>query len=271
MDAPAEVAFSQLLYGGIGFMLLSAGALLMFLVTYQKRLLRQQLQLRTTEATYQRQLLTAVIEAQERERERIGRDLHDGIGSTIAMAKMLVNRLDSVSSTEDAAGLLALVKEIMSTAVQDVRSVSHSLYPAVLARFGLAEAIQHLVDVCTETATLTIELSIAYDQPLPLAQELALYRIYQELIHNALKHAHGATLLTVQLHQSAGLLTLAVEDNGCGFALAVPGTPTPADGMGLRSIAVRVQMLQARLHHSSQPGQGTRLVVELPTPELAQG
>jgi len=268
MDAPAEVAFSQLLFGGIGFMLLSAGALLIFLVTYQKRLLRQQLQQRTIEATYQQQLLTAVIEAQERERERIGRDLHDGIGSTIAMAKMLVNRLDSKSSGEDPASVLALVKEIMSTAVQDVRSVSHSLYPAVLARFGLADALQHLVDVCNETAALNIELEVEYPRPLALAQELALYRICQELIHNAIKHAQGATLLTVQLHQALSSLTLVVEDNGCGFAPASSDSP-PIEGIGLRSIHVRVQMLQAHLRHESVPEKGTRMVIELPVASFA--
>ena len=267
MASPAEITFGQLLFIAIGVMLLAAGALLLFLVTYQKRLLRQQLHLRTTEAAYQQQLLTAVIDAQERERERIGRDLHDGIGSTIAMAKMLVNRLETTHASEDNAGLLALVKEIMSTAVQDIRSVSHSLYPAVLARFGLADALQHLVDVCNETATLAIELDIDYPHPLALAQELALYRICQELIHNALKHAHGATKLTVQLHQSAALLTLAVADDGCGFAAVPPGSPRPvAEGIGLRSIDVRVQMLQAHLRHESAPGKGTAIVIELPLP-----
>jgi two-component system NarL family sensor kinase len=263
MDAPAEVAFSQLLFGGIGFMLLSGGALLIFLVTYQKRLLNQQLHQRTTEAAFQQQQLTAVIEAQERERERIGRDLHDGIGSTIAMAKMLVNRLEANPNREDSTNLLALVKEIMSTAVQDVRSVSHSLYPAVLARFGLADALQHLVDVCNETATLTIELEMEYAQPLALAQELALYRICQELIHNAIKHARGATLLSVRLWQSAALLTLVVEDNGCGFTPATPDGP-PVEGIGLRSIHVRVQMLQAHLRHEAVPAGGARMVIELP-------
>ena len=267
MDAPAEVAFSQLLYGGIGFMLLAGGALLLFLFTYQKRLLQQQLQLRTTEAAHQQQQLTAVIEAQERERERIGRDLHDGIGSTIAMAKMLVNRLESNPTAPDAAHLLALVKETMSAAVQDVRSVSHSLYPTVLDRFGLADALQHLVDVCNETATLAIELTVDYAHPLALAQELALYRICQELMHNALKHAHGATTLAVKLHQTPTLLTLTVADNGCGFVQQAPGEGTSTAGIGLRSIDVRVKMLQARLRHDAGPDRGTCIVVELPAPQ----
>jgi two-component system NarL family sensor kinase len=269
MDAPAEVEFGQLLLIGTGLMLLAAGLLVVFVVTYQKRLLRQQLALRTAEAAYQQQLLAAVVEAQENERERIGRDLHDGIGSTIATAKMLLNRLEHNQASDNRPELFGMVTEIMSTAVHDVRSISHSLFPAVLARYGLAEALQHLVDVSNETGSLSIELEVDYPQPLALAQELALYRICQELIHNALKHAKGATHLDVLLRQRGPLLTLVVEDDGCGFDLGALGSPTApptAKGAGLRSIDVRVQLLQARLHQQAAPGQGVRTVVEVQSP-----
>jgi len=269
MNAPAEVEFGQLLLSGIGFMLLAAGALVVFLVTYQKRLLQQQLRLRAAQAEYQQQLLAAVIEAQERERERIGRDLHDGIGSTISTAKLLLNRLESSNkAAADTDDLLGLINEIMGTAMHDVRSISHSLFPAVLARFGLEEALQHLVDVSNETNSLAIELNVAYPGSLALAQELALYRICQELIHNALKHAKGATQLLVQLHQQGNILTLTVEDDGCGFdpAALASRTAPATGGAGLRSIEVRVQMLHARLHQQAAPGQGTRTVIELRVP-----
>jgi two-component system NarL family sensor kinase len=169
MDAPAEVEFGQLLLTGIGLMLLAAGALVLFVVTYQKRLLQQQLALRTAEAAYQQQLLAAVVEAQEGERERIGRELHDGIGSTISTAKMLINRLAHHQLDDNRPELFGLVTDIMTTAVHDVRSISHSLFPAVLARYGLADALQHLVDVSNETGALAIELEVDYPQPLPLA------------------------------------------------------------------------------------------------------
>ncbi|RZK22977.1 MAG: sensor histidine kinase, partial [Hymenobacter sp.] len=185
MATPAEVEFVQLLVVGIGLLLLAGGALVLFVVTYQKRLLQQQLRLREAEAEYQQQLLAAVIEAQEHERERIGRDLHDGIGSTIATAKMLVNRLENDQPHDNRPELFNLVKGIMSTAVHDVRSISHSLFPAVLARYGLAEALQHLVDVSNEAGVLEVGLEVDYPRPLALAQELAIYRICQELIHNA--------------------------------------------------------------------------------------
>jgi two-component system NarL family sensor kinase len=263
MDSPTEIDFAPLLFIGIGFMLLAGVALVIFLVVYQKRLLRQQLQLHQAEAEYQQQLLAAVIEAQEHERERIGRDLHDGIGSTLATAKLLVGRLESLA-TDEASNLTITVKEILGNAVHDVRGLSHSLYPAVLDRFGLAEALQHLADVCSETNTLDVELTIDYPQPVALQQELALYRICQELIHNAQKHAQGATLLQVHLQQRGPRLSLTVADNGCGFdPAAIENTRAASGGAGLRSIEVRVQMLRARLSQQSAPGQGTCTLIEM--------
>ncbi len=268
MDAPTEVNFGQLLMGGIGLMLLAAGALVVFLVTYQKRLLQQQLRLHAAEALHQQQLLEAVIEAQEMERERIGRDLHDDIASSIAMAKLLVDRLES-SPADDTAALLGLAKDVLATAVEEVRTVSHNLYPAELARLGLAKALEYLVEVCRQSGALAVALDVDYPQPLALAQELALYRICQELVHNTLKHAHGATQLGIRLRQQGAHLTLAVEDDGCGFDIPATETGRPAGaGVGLRSVGVRVQMLHARLRHRSAPGQGTCISIEMENPPL---
>ena len=150
--------------------------------------------------------------------------------------------------------------------MHDVRSVSHSLYPVVLARFGLAEALQHLVDVGNEAGSVAVELTLDYPRPLALAQELALYRICQELLHNALRHAQGATRLRVALYQDGPRLVLSVADDGCGFAPDLPDAPLPTGGAGLRSIDVRVQLLQARLHRRAAPGQGTHTRIELDHP-----
>ena len=269
MDAPAEVAFGPLLLGGIALMLLAAGALVVFVVSYQQRLLRQQRALRAAEAEYQQQLLAAVIAAQERERERIGRDLHDGVGATIATAKLLLTRLGGqvsaagADANSETPGLLQLIQESVGAAVHDVRGIAHSLYPAVLARFGLADALQHLADVSNEAGALAVTLAVDYPRPLPLAQELALYRICQELIHNAFKHAQGATELRIELRQQGPQLTLSVEDDGCGFdpaPAAGPGGPL-GRGAGLRSIEVRAQLLGAQLRRQSAPGQGVRTEV----------
>ncbi|WP_201980586.1 sensor histidine kinase [Hymenobacter rubidus] len=269
MDAPTEVSFGQLLLAAIGLMLLIGGAVVVLLVTYQKRLLQQQLHLRAAEAGHQEQLLLAVIEAQEVERERIGRDLHDDVGSTVAMARMLVDRLGGTIGGDDAATLLDLAREVLGTAVDEIRSVSHSLYPALLARAGLLKALEYLAEVTRRSGSLAVVLDLHYPHPLGLAQELALYRICQELVHNTIKHARGASQLRIELHQSGPRLSLTVTDNGCGFSpgpAAANGVPAVHAGVGLRSIGVRVDMLRARLEQQSAPNQGTRTRIELDHP-----
>ncbi|MCC3158254.1 sensor histidine kinase [Hymenobacter sp. 15J16-1T3B] len=260
MAAPEEVTFSWLLLSAVVLMLLLGAGLVGFLVVYQKRLLRQQKHLRATEVAYQQQLLAATIEAQEHERERIGRDLHDGIGSTIATAKLLVHRLEQMAPVEHTE-LFAMVTDILSTAVQDTRRISHNLYPAVLTHFGLAEALRHLAKVSDEAGPLRVQLTLDYAGLLPVQQELALYRICQELVNNAMKHARGASLLTVSLQPQGSTLTLTVADDGCGFDRAT----LPSGGAGLRSIDARVRMLGARLLSQSAPQQGTRISIEIPT------
>jgi two-component system, NarL family, sensor kinase len=262
MAPPEELTFSWLLLSAVGLMLLLGAGLVVFMMVYQRRLLDQQRHLRATEAAYQQQLLAATIEAQEAERERIGRDLHDGIGSTIATAKLMVHRLEqtAVNGNQE---LFGMVTDILSTAVQDTRRISHNLYPAVLSHFGLADALRHLAKSSHEAGTLRTQFQVDYPVPLPGPQELALYRICQELINNALKHARGATLLTVSLLPRGPLLVLTVQDDGCGFDRAA----LPSGGAGLRSVDARVRMLGARLFSHSAPDQGTQIIIEIPLPE----
>ncbi|RTQ46301.1 sensor histidine kinase [Hymenobacter gummosus] len=261
MAAPEELTFSWLLLGAVSLMLLLGAGLVGFLIVYQRRLLGQQRHLRAAEAAYQQQLLAATIEAQEAERERIGRDLHDGIGSTIATAKLMVHRLEQTAAGGNAE-LFGMVTDILSTAVQDTRRISHNLYPAVLSHVGLADALRHLAKSSNETGALRIQLAVDYPTPLPVQQELALYRICQELITNAFKHARGATTLTVSLQPRGPVLVLTIADDGCGFDRAA----LPGGGAGLRSIDARVRMLGARQLGHSAPGQGTLTVIEIPLP-----
>jgi signal transduction histidine kinase len=251
------------LYTSIAFMLLAGGALLSFFIAYQRRVLQQQLQLQQVETQHQRQLLAATVEAQEAERERIGQDLHDSLGSALATAKLLVSRLRNGPASESQRSSLALLEEAMGTMVQDVRSISHNMYPAMLARFGLVDALHNLVDTCNEAGQLPVELTIQYFQGLDLAQELALYRICQELLTNALKHAKNATTLLIQLQQTDSHLTLTVQDDGCGFVSPLLSPPA-GPGNGLRSIATRVQLLRGELCYPRPAQRGSCTRIEIP-------
>ena len=254
-----------LLYGGVVVMLLLALALVAFFLIYQRKLVSQQLALQTIQGAYQKEVFAAAIQAEERERERIGNDLHDEIGSSLSAAKMLMAQLeDSTSTTPKEKEVVLLIKGIIGNSLQDIRNISQNLHPAVLARFGLSKALHNLGHVCTDAFADGVEVHVELAAALPYPHELALYRIVQELINNALKHAQ-ASRVTVQLLQAPPGLVLTVTDDGCGFDYAHVRANNPG-GLGLKSLAARVSLLDASLRLESVPSQGTRVRVEVPLP-----
>ena len=263
MDKSLDREVVLILYGGVVAMLLLALALVVFFLVYQRRLISQQLALQTIQGAYQKEVFAAAIQAEERERQRIGNDLHDEIGSSLSAARMLMLQLDSVfSGTDKEREMVLLIKEILSDSLANVRNVSQNLHPAVLARFGLAQALQHLGRVCGDGFANGVQVQVEEEIVLPYAQELALYRIVQELVTNALKHAQ-ASRATVELRQQPPGLVLTVTDDGTGFDYAHTSANSKG-GLGLKSLAARVSLLDAALHVEAAPGGGTRVRVEVP-------
>jgi signal transduction histidine kinase len=263
VDKPVDQEIAQLLFGGTIAMLLLASALVAFFLIYQRKLVSQQLALQTLRGAYQKEVFAAAIQAEERERERIGNDLHDEIGSSLSAAKMLMTHLEEAAlATDKDKEVALLIKEILGNSLQDVRNISQNLHPAVLARFGLSKALHNLGLVCAEGFANGVAVEAELTAPLSYAHELALYRIVQELINNALKHAQ-ASQVTVALRQMEQHLVLTVADDGCGFDLARVREHGQT-GLGLKSLAARVSLLDAALHLDSAPGHGTTVRVEVP-------
>jgi two-component system NarL family sensor kinase len=263
VDETVDSEVVALLFTGIVVMLLLALALVAFFLIYQKKLVSQQLTLQTLQSAYQKELLVATIEAEERERQRIGSDLHDEIGSSLSAAKMLMSQVaeSEVIGTKEHE-TITLIQDILRNSLQDVRNISQNLHPAVLARFGLAQALHNLGLLCTDAFAGGVAVQVEFDTVLPQSHELAIYRIVQEVLNNALKHAQ-ATHVTISLQQQAQRLTLTVEDDGRGFDYAKAGKSKTA-GLGLKSLAARVSLLDAALHLESAPGRGTRVQIDIP-------
>jgi signal transduction histidine kinase len=141
--------------------------------------------------------------------------------------------------------------------------VAHALYPALLQRFGLSAALQQLSEVGTHTFGGQVQVVTEYSGGLLPAQELALYRIAQELFNNALRHGRGANRIDVELlHPTVTSLLLRVRDNGCGFDYAARRTHSTSTGVGLSSIEARASLLGTQLRISAVPGNGTCAEVE---------
>ena len=202
--------------------------------------------------------LTASLETQELERTRIARDLHDGIGSLMSgISAQVENLLSKDPDNQHYTAIKSMVKETAT----ELRRTSYELMPATLLRMGLDPAIRDLCFNILAKNGIEPTLELEPDtSELTQEQQLVIYRILQELLHNIVKHA-GATTVLIQLMRYDHDMTLIVEDNGKGFSV----TESSLSGIGLGSIRSRVNLLGGMLDIASVPGDGTTVTINFAT------
>lgn len=213
------------------------------------------------ERRYQKQLLQTIIDTQESERARIAADMHDGIGQMFAVLKL---NIASLKRDEDAEGFDDALVSI-DTIVNEFRTIAWNLMPASLVRFGLASTLKGEAEVLQRKFGIQVEFQDETNSPrYPDAIEVCVFRIAQELLTNIARHSR-ATRATVRLIESNAVLTLDVEDNGCGFS---PGAlPEERAGRGLISIHSRIHAVGGTIDIHSSNETGTRIRVQIPVPE----
>ncbi len=197
------------------------------------------------------------------ERQRVARELHDSVAQAIygiTLYAEAATRLLAAGKVAKAAEHLRELRDTAQEALRDMRLLLFELRPPELEQVGLAAALQARLEAVEGRAGLETELRVEGEGRLPFEIEEGLYRIAQEALNNALKHAQ-ARKVTVYLRQDERGVTLEVADDGIGFdPKAVEGK-----GMGLRSIAERVRLMGGRLEIQSGPGKGTRVRVNIGT------
>ncbi|MEU5868930.1 MULTISPECIES: histidine kinase [unclassified Nonomuraea] len=195
------------------------------------------------------------LAAQEAERGRIARELHDEIGQSLTVALLALKRVRDRAPAE-LAEELGHAQEAIRTSLDEVRQVAHRLRPGVLEDLGLISALTALATDLSQTGTVEVGRRLAPGLP-PLTSEveLVLYRIAQESLTNVARHAE-ATRATLTLTPDGGDLVLRVADNGRG------GIGEP--GAGIRGMHERALLIGARLSVHSPPGGGTEIVLTVP-------
>jgi signal transduction histidine kinase/ligand-binding sensor domain-containing protein len=208
----------------------------------------------------------SALESQESERQRVGRDLHDGVGQLLAATTMTLAHLQHLIGRETVSGahrdeLAAIAAKAAATierAVNDVRSISHALGSSTLHDHGLVSALEELLSTTQIEARTRFDfIATGTEQRLRPNVETGLFRVVQELVANVIRHA-GATEATIQIVRTDGELRLTVEDNGCGF------DSQKLRGMGTRNVAARVAALRGTVAFDSMPGHGTTVTVVVP-------
>jgi PAS domain S-box-containing protein len=210
-----------------------------------------------------RELAGSLITAQEDERRRVARDLHDDVTQRLALLSIDMGKLAAEippSVEETRTRLRACQRQALEVA-DEARRVSHGLHPSVIQDFGLSPALEEFCGEFAKAHGIGVQFECPGDDAgLGLDGASCLYRIVQECLHNAAKHAH-ATEIRVALTASGGKMHLVVRDNGAGFPA---GAHRAKWGLGLVSMKERVRMVNGTLSIASQPGQGTEIAASVP-------
>jgi signal transduction histidine kinase len=241
-----------LLLIGMGGMFLLVSALVVFYMRNQQRMRKQYEERQAAELQHQKELTYAVIQSQEEERRRIGRDLHDDVGSGLSNLKLQTVRFPEGDPLREFRAQIDMI-------LNKVRNISHLLLPGELEVFGLEEAVEELCHVIHQGGTLDVRLineasetiqQLAYDRALPV------YRVLQELFTNTIRHAGAGSVRLSFLVEGECLICLYMDD-GVGFK---PGK----GGMGMRNIESRLGMIGATYELLSSQEKGFSIRISIP-------
>ena len=211
-----------------------------------------------------RALAGLLLTAQEEERRRIARDLHDDVNQRLAMLAMDLRRIEKGEAGDlaDIGGMVRSITGRLTAVSDDVRQMAYRFHPSILDDLGLTKAVRRLVD--DFSASTGVEaVYVHHDSLSPIPTDLAtcVYRIAQESLNNVARHAK-ATEVEVELICDEGMITLSVRDNGVGFDAV--NASQGRGRLGLLSMKERVRLVRGTLNVSSSPGGGTHIDVGVP-------
>ncbi|WP_353150121.1 ATP-binding protein [Chryseobacterium sp.] len=203
-------------------------------------------------------LTKAILEGEERERERVAKDLHDGLGGMLAGVKINLSTWSSAHLNPELHGDFYKILGQLDNSVSELRHVARNLMPESLLNFGLEIALSDLCEFYIRKDLKIDFQAIDIDQELPLNIQLNIYRIVQELLANAIKHAEATNIL-LQCSQSEDNFFITIEDNGKGFE---NHREQKSKSMGLRNLKNRVDYMKGTMEINSD-NQGTTINIEL--------
>lgn len=237
------------------------------LLETQKELLRLEEEKYELQLAEDRVRAGALIEGQEEERKRFALELHDGIGQMLTGLKLHAEKLKAVQFHDEKHQkrfdqLVALIQDIIAT----TRQISFNLMPSVLSDFGLISALKLLCQQTADVSGIQVDFDGGTGERLPLSRpmEIGLYRIAQEALNNAVKHAN-ADQIKIKLEQSKNRIVLEIADDGKGFLIS---NLKSEEGLfltrnGMENIRTRTQLLNGEMELISKVDGGTRLIVEV--------
>lgn len=241
-------------------MLVFALGLIIFFSVSQKKIQTEKLVNQQIKLDFQKKLLDSTIQTQEKERDRIARELHDDVGSKLNVIHLNLHLLKkAIAKGQDTEKILDHIRVSLDESIQTSRDISHELMPPVLKKFGIYSAFEELENAINRTGVVNLSINSDFDWDLENEmQQLHLFRIVQELIQNALKHAK-AKLVSIVFEKKDNLLCLNYSDDGVGFP-----KNEETKGLGLDNLETRVQVLNGSWHINKQVSKGAEIKIRIP-------
>jgi two-component system NarL family sensor kinase len=255
-----KLARQKLITTGVVAVLILGG--LLAYAQYRRYQWKQQAKMRAAVLKQQEEATKAVIEAEEAERQRIAKDLHDGVGQMMSAAKMNLSAFEANTFFKNDAEKKSFEKiiDLVDESCREVRSVSHNMMPNALLKNSLASAVREFIDKLDHKKLQVHLYTEGLEERLDSNVETVLYRVIQECVNNVIKHAHADTL-DISIIMENKEVTATIEDNGKGFNVS---DKEQFEGIGLRNIRTRVEYLKGTLDIDSAPGKGTLIALHVP-------
>ena len=220
---------------------------------FVQKILREKSQHYQLELAHQKEVTLQYTSVQESERKRIAELLHDDIGNKLNILSLWINNEDSLNNKRSR----EVIKQQIPALIEATRTISHSLYPVNLEKFGLILALEALISNVNESLPIQLIINDDY-QKRPISFEVQIYRIIQEFLSNVIKHAKASNML-IHIRDTETSLAVILSDNGVGFDNSVL-----KKGMGLKNIDSRIKSINAFSKWKSEKGNGSRLIIILP-------
>ena len=245
--------------------LLLVGFIVAMLFWYRRNNQQHQKKMQLANAQFQQELLTAQLEIQESTFKNIAEEIHDNIGQTLSLAKFNIAVLP-IESTSELFEPLKGTKELLNTAIDDLRNLSHGLHSDRLIKAGLIDTIENEAEHINRSGKIKAPVIVIGDScRLGNDKEIILFRIFQESVNNIIKHA-GASEIRTSLIFDATTFILKIQDNGKGFDLAA--LQQKNGGLGLTSMANRAKLIGAEFAINSSLNNGTEITLILKKNQL---
>lgn len=256
MHPQTEKEIIIIFIAGIILFLFMIGYVINFLFLYQRKKRKHQGDTAALHKSFEESLMKTRFEIQEQVFQQIGKELHDNVGQLLSTSRMLIGLTER--ELHNPPDTLLTANATLGQAINEIRSLAKSLDKEWLERFSFSENIQTMIERINAGKTIEVEYVQSVELPLRSDEQIILFRIVQEAIQNAVKHA-APSHMRIAVEQEENNYLLTVSDDGKGFDLS-----SVSKSMGLANMQHRVQLLQGTVQFNSIPDVGTTVSIRLP-------